>query len=44
MGFRAQHPATGCYGGLEVKPPAVEENLQFCGQNIAAFVYYLIDF
>jgi len=29
---------------LEVKPLAAEENLQFWGQNIAVFVYFLIDF
>jgi len=36
MGFQA--------GGLGFRPPAAEEILQFWGQNIAIFVYFLIDF
>jgi len=43
-GLELKLPAAGGYGGLKVKPSAAEENLQFWGQNIAVFEFFLIDF
>jgi len=42
--LEAEPPAAGGYGDLGAKPPAAEKDLQFWGQNIAAFVYFLINF